>query len=306
MVNVNFTFDTFPVAPTTVTPGPSTAVPSTAPPVPSTAAPTTPAATTPEAVAEPPVTACNAQNKCTLENGATAKTSPTCVANSCRCPIGFVPKGLVCSSGKITTIEGLKLGTNYEPGFSDPTSAAFVNFAKGFELSMRKFIHASLNIVVYGVQVISLSQGSTVVNFAVVMDPVANTTAINQLKDKLVDDAFNLNRYMGSYRVDTNTKPAFKVASGCSLEASPCGEDFICVPGNGMGFKCQCKKDNDGQCIKDTLQNWKIAVIVVAVFVFLLMVIIIIAIVRMYRRRHYTGKAYVSEHGRDNTGATLS
>ena len=54
------------------------------------------------------------------------------------------------------------------------------------------------------------------------------------------------------------------------------------------------------------LNNWKIAVIVVAIFVFLLMVIIIIAIVRMYRRRHYTGKAYVSEQGRDNTGANLS
>jgi hypothetical protein len=183
---------------------------------------------------------------------------------------------------------------------------------------MRRFILGSLGVNVEGVQVVSLTNGSVVVKFVIVMDPSGSyvsstqnkqlniTEITTQLKEKIVNDAFSVNAYLTNYNVDRTKSPKSKQANGCSLQVSPCGSDFYCVPKDKMETLCLCKKNNDGQCVKDTLNSWKIAVIVVAVFVFLLMVIIIIAIVRMYRRRHYTGKAYVSEHGRDNQGVNIS
>lgn len=271
-----------------------------------TTGPSTAPPTTPEAVQVAPVPACTevASTCQSPAKGGQAK----CVSGSCRCPIGYTNQGGRCTDGSIVALNNVVLqGQAWNSDFKDTSSAAFVNFAKGFEYNMMKFIKASVGTTVLGVQVTGASEGSTIVSALVITDKTAPAINGSLLATKLQKDAFNLNRYLGSYNVDTSKPPTSKVAHGCTLTTSACGADFNCLPKlPGMDFECVCKKNDDDQCITDALDNWKIAVIVVAVFVFLLMVIIIVAIVRMYRRRHYTGKAYVSEHGRDNVGANLS
>ena len=138
--------------------------------------------------------------------------SGTCIANSCRCAVGYSVRNGVCTSGSMVTVENLVLkDVAYNADFADSKSIAFVNFSKSFEPAMMTFIKGSIGIDVIGVQVTGLTDGSTVVKFIVIYDaPAIQMTAAllsSELRERLVNDTLNLGRYLAVYNIDTDKPP---------------------------------------------------------------------------------------------------
>jgi len=197
-------------------------------------------------------------------------------------------------------VNNLHLDLTYTAAMADKTSDEYAALADKLEVEITTELKKKFPKVI-GVQILSLKNGSVIVDLIVIYgrDSTTADALKTQLPTLLTD---------GSISSVIITKiPTSEDASKCSL-LSPCSEKEDCVNyDGGASYKCKCRSGyirKDDDCVSESLKDWMIAVIVIAVFVFILIVFVIISVVRMHRRQRSVSlnPSARSARGVDNMG----